>query len=230
MQKYVVGLLLAIGLVCWSSSAHAHISIPSGPGFADKNQEITFAVGHGCEGADTVAVRIELPPAIVSARAEYSGFGIATVETDAAGLVTAVQWQKPAEDFLSTDSHYYTFTIRMKVPNAPFTTLHFPVHQTCASADGTMTTVDWVGTDPDDPEIEPAPVLTILPPRMPGWNAYTVPANIEDLSAFFGDALIVWRDTAAWSANPNTVEMIANTQGVTALESLSAGDSVWVRY
>lgn len=213
-----------------ASAASAHVSVSSGPGFAETSQVITFGVGHGCEGADTLSVRVEIPEEVVSVRALPSTFGPATVELNDAELVSAVTWEKPVESLLDADTNYYQLQLRIGVPAVPFTTLYFPAIQICQAADGTQTEVPWVSTDPSATDVEPAPGLAVLPERFSGWNRYTVPAAIEDLTAFFSDALIVWRDDAAFSANPATVELIGTTPGVTVLESLEAGDEIWVKY
>jgi uncharacterized protein YcnI len=210
--------------------ALAHVEVASGPGFASTSQEITFSIAHGCTGVDTSSLRIEIPAAVTSVRAENSNLGKAAVEKDASGAVTAVTWSKPDAELLATDDDFYKVTLRIKVPNAPFTTLYFPAHQTCKAQDGTTTTVDWVSTDPTNTAAEPAPALKIVPARVPGWNKFTVPAALADLSVYFGDAVIVWKDSAAYSANPNTAAQIAATSGVTALGALVANDEVWVKY
>jgi uncharacterized protein YcnI len=212
------------------SAASAHISVSSGPGFAETSQVITFGVGHGCEDTDTLRVRIEIPEEVLVVRALPSTFGLATVERNDAELVTAVTWEKTQESLIDADLNYYQLQLRIGVPAVPFTTLYFPTIQTCQAADGTLIEVPWVSTDPTAMDVEPAPGLSVVPERFSGWNRYTVPAAIEDLTAFFSDALIVWRDDAAFSANPATVELIGTTPGVTVLESLEAGDEVWVKY
>lgn len=211
------------------SVAFAHVSIISGPGFGGTSQEITFGVGHGCDGADTYRVRVEIPATITSVRAENSEFGRATVERNAAGLVTAVTWQKAEADLLESDDNYYKLTVRIKVPDAPFTRLFLPAHQTCKKSDGTTSVVDWTALE-EGTDAEPAPTLVVLPKRQSGWNRVTVPVDVPDLGAFFADALIVWKGTAAYSANTETTALIGTTPGVTALTSLGAGDQVWVRY
>jgi uncharacterized protein YcnI len=195
---------------------------------------VTFGVGHGCEGADTQKVRIEIPEAVVSVRALKSDLGDAVVETDDAGLVTAVTWEKLESEVLEADTNYYTVSLRLKVPNAPFTTLFFPAYQTCMSAEGDPIEVAWiaeVGHDEEPPEgEEPAPGLMIVPARLPGWNKYTLADEIHHLDEFFGDALIVWKGDAAYSANPVTAELIAGTPDVTELVELAADDEIWVKY
>ena len=74
-----------------------------------------------------------------------------------------------------------------------------------------------------DPAGEPAPALTVLPARQPGWNKYTVPVAVADLKPLFADAQIVWKDSAAYSANANTVAQIAGTAGVIVLRRTEGG-------
>ena len=221
-----------------ASSASAHVSLVSGPGFADSTQEIVFGVGHGCAGADTLSVRVEIPAAITTVRAVHSTLGPAKVEKDAAGLVKAVIWSKPAADVQDGDPNYYKLTLRLKVPNQPFTTLAFPAIQTCRTTAGVETVVDWVGgsaaapdaSAPDAGAPEPAPTLVILPPRQPGWNKFQVPPDMVDLATYFGDAQIVWLGGAAFSPNPNTAALIKTEPNTTPLTTIPAGATVWVRY
>lgn len=225
------GALAALGLLGLAPRAGAHISVTSGPAFADTNQEITFGVGHGCEGSDTLSVRVEIPTEVVSVRALGSDLGPASVALDDAGLVRAVTWAKPQASVLEADTHYYKLTFRIRVPNQPFTTLHFPTYQTCQASDGTTLEVGWVSTTEDESEeSEPAPALRIVPKRLSGWNKLRVPQAMSDLSAFFSDAVIVWKGNAAYSANPSTADLIAATAGVSPLSALLANDEIWVRY
>jgi uncharacterized protein YcnI len=224
----MAGPLLAV-----SSQASAHVGVTSGPAFADTSQVIAFGVGHGCEGSDTLSVRLEIPPEVLAVRALNGDLGPAQVELDEAGLVRAVSWEKTESSLLDADLNYYTLEIRIRVPNTPFTTLYFPARQICRTPEGEDIVVDWASTDPashDSEEVEPAPALLVLPKRWPGWNKFTLSAGVSDLAAVFGDAQIVWRGEAAYSANPFTAELIGQTEGVTALDLLEAGDEIWVKY
>jgi hypothetical protein len=216
--------------------AHAHVSISSGAGFANTTQEITFSVGHGCGTSDTYRIRIEIPSDVTSVRAMRSDFGKPVVEKDTAGLVTAVSWQKPDTERLDSDYAYYKLILRLRVPNKPFTIAYFKVQQTCKAMDNTETVTNWsmLPTDPvvDGGADEPAAALNILPARRAGWNKFTVAQalSMTQLTALFGDAQIVWKGTAAYSANPTTTELITATTGVAALTSLAANDEIWVKY
>lgn len=231
MKGSIVALLTAAGILLAPAVASAHISVSSGPGFANSTQEIVFGVGHGCEGTDTYSVKIDIPAGVTSVRPLRSDFGKATLEKNAAGDVTAVIWQKPDAELLDSDFGYYKLAIRLKVPNQPFTTLYFPTHQTCKASDGTLTTTHWVTTPTTGGTAdEPAPELKIVPARKPGWNKFKVPSDISDLSVYFSDAQIVWKGSAAYSANPATADLAKLTSGVSELTELKANDEIWVRY
>ncbi len=231
MKRTILTLPLAGIVVLLAATAQAHISIASGPAFANTSQQVRFAVGHGCAGADTYRVQIEIPAGVSSVRPEPSDFGQADVETDAAGTVVAVTWTKPEASVLDADTQYYELVVRLKAPDQPFSTVYLPSHQTCRAADGTETVVDWVGIDEaPDSTVEPAPELYVLPPRFPGWNKFTVGNAVDDLKGFFGDAQIVWAGNQAFSVNPATTELIGATAGVSTLTSLAKGDQIWVRY
>jgi uncharacterized protein YcnI len=229
MHRVLLASVFGVSVSLVSSVAAAHVAVASGPGFADTTQEVTFGIGHGCAGLDTYSVRIEIPTDVVSVRALDSLLGAAEVETDESGLVTSVTWTKPAISEDVRDVAYYEVALRLRVPKQPFSTLYFPTRQTCRDALGAQTVVDWISTDPES-EAEPAPGLTILPKRFAGWNRFTVPAAIADLSVYFSDALIVWKGDAAYSLNPLTSELIADTEDVDALTELESGDEIWVKY
>jgi len=218
--------LVGVAAIFYPALADAHVTVISSPNFANTSQELTFGVAHGCAGADTSSVRIEIPAGVTSVRPEPSDFGPVTIEKDNTDTITAVSWTKPAASVLPSDVLYYKLTVRVKFPDKAFQTVSFLAHQTCTAGDGGIASEDWI----QDGGANPAPVVNLVPARSPGWNKYTVPAAIPDLSVFFGDAVIVWKGNAAYSANAQTAAQITSTAGVTPLTSLSANDEVWVKY
>ena len=230
MRRSVEAILLGAAISLVPAMAAAHISITSGPGFANANNILKFGVGHGCEGLDTFKVKIDIPAGVTSVLPLPSDFGKLSVDRDAAGAVTAVTWTRPTQDSYDRDFVYYELALRARLPDSPLTTIHFPTHQYCMGPDGGVVVSDWIGTDPNDITIEPAPALKVVPARRAGWNKFTVPAAVADPGLFFGDALIVWKGNSAYSPNPTTTELIKTTAGVTALASLAAGDEIWVKY
>lgn len=232
MNRVLLASAFGLSVSLVSGLAAAHVSVASGPGFADSTQEISFGVGHGCEGLDTYSVSIDIPASVVSVRAISSTLGPSSVVADESGLVTRVTWTKPAVSEDVRDVSYYKVTLRLRVPNAPFSTLYFPTQQTCRDELGAEVTVPWIGTDPEATDVEPAPALTIVPKRFAGWNKFTVGEHIHGagLETFFSDALIVWKGDAAYSINPLTAALIADTEGVTVLSEIEEGDEIWVKY
>jgi hypothetical protein len=90
--------------------------------------------------------------------------------------------------------------------------------------------VIWTGPPS---EAEPSPQLVVVPAHSTGWNklVLTTDVAIADLGAYFGDAQVVWRGTAAFSANATVAGLIAKTTGVSVLASdLATGDEIWVKY
>lgn len=225
--------ILAAGLALAATAARAHVGISSGNAIADTSQEIVFAVGHGCNNGtrtlDTYSVKVDIPAGFTSARPLTSDFGPFTLTKDVSGAVSSVTWTKSLSDLRADDDAFYKLVIRLKAPNAPFTTTYFAVHQTCRDSGGVETVVDWVGT-PSAPANEPAAALNIVPARQPGWNKYTSDQALTDLTVFFKDAVIVWQGKAAYSNNGNTTAQIAATSGVTALTQIQPGEELWVKY
>jgi uncharacterized protein YcnI len=231
LSPLLAGLCCVTGLVLSSNrAALAHPSITSGPAPAAKTQKVTFGVSHGCEGSDTLRLRVEIPAGVTSVRPLFSDFGRPTVIRNGT-TVTAVEWTKPDGDVLAADDGYYELVIRVRVPDAAFTRLQFNATQVCRSATNVETTVLW-----DQPPGSPgntAPILNVVPARSAGWNKIVLTRAVvaADLPLYFGDAQIVWRGSAAFSTNPNTMTQIGQTPGVTALTGdLAAGDELWVRY
>jgi hypothetical protein len=174
-------------------------------------------------------VRVEIPPSVTSVRPMPSDFGKVSVETDATGAVTAVTWQRTAQETLDTDLAYYELSIRARIGDNAFSTVYLPTRQICRGADGGMGSTDWTATDPDGGG-EPAPAVMVVPARKAGWNKFTATQPVSNLAAYFPDALIVWKGNAAFSANAATVDLIKTTAGVTPLTAISQGDELWVKY
>ncbi len=228
---------LIAGLLASSSTAFAHMSVASGPVQAGRTSKISLGISHGCNDTeDSWKIRVTFPAGTFSSvRPMRSDFGTPVVLKEG-NQVSGIEWTKPDADKRQADDAYYELTFRAAVPNTPFSKVKLTITQTCVDASGNPTTpVVWDDDASSDPE--PAPRLVILPQKLTptGWTKLTIPANTTvaaaDLDDYFPDALIVWKGTAAFSTNANTVEQINATTGVTFLDSdLVAGDVVWVRY
>lgn len=230
-MRVSLGIVAALATAAIAVPAQAHIAVASGNAIANKSAVVTFSVGHGCTGADTYAVTIDIPPGTTSVRPMFSDFGATSVTLDMNNAVTSVTWQKSDDTLLPTDINFYELSVRLKPANAPFTTAYFKAHQTCKAANGMLTTVEWTALPGEMGE--PAPALNLVPAHLPGWNKFIMPFHVDDalLPVFFGDALIVWRGNDAFSVNTATMDLIGSTPGVSVITGgVHPDDEVWVRY
>ena len=232
-------LLFAVAVSLLAPVAEAHVALSTSPVIAGASQELTFNVGHGCSGADTVKLEVRIPEGITSVRPLDAVFGKAVVTKDAtSGLVTAVTWTKAEADVLPADTQLYKVALSAKLPDKPFTRLFFPTYQTCRAANGATTVVEWVGettehdhgsTGTTTPTAEPAPTAFLLPARTPGWNKYTVNEHVHDMTVF-KDAQIVWSGNTAYSPNAAVLGLIQQEQNTQVLAEIHPGTDIWVKY
>ncbi len=230
-----MGCVVAVLLGAAGAEAHIGVSSPS-PTLAGSSQELSFEVGHGCEGLDTYRIQVRIPEDVGGVRPLDSVFGKAVLSKDANGRVTAVTWTKAVGDVLAEDTQFYKLTLRARLPSTPFKALYFPTVQTCRAPDGTERVQEWVGTESghghglaETPAALPAPMLFVLPPRTPGWNKYTVSEHVHDLSVF-KDAQIVWAGRAAYSPSAYVTSLLTQEPDTQALTQIHPGTDIWVRY
>jgi uncharacterized protein YcnI len=237
MKLYCVSLLTLF----IPSLAAAHITIASGPAIANKvGQKVTFAVNHGCTAAnkkklDTLSIKVDIPAGIdpASVRPMPSDFAATPEVTRDGTNVTSVTWLRDEGALQSDDLAYYEITLRLKVLDVPFTKIPFVITQVCRPKGGTATddvVVVWTGPSSNP---EPSPQLVVVPAHSPGWNKVVLTAGVAvgDFGAYFGDAQIVWKGTAAFSPNASVAELIPGTAGATTLAAdLAVGDEIWVKY
>lgn len=225
--RYMAPLTAVLWLFAGTAAAHV---AADGPAVAGENQVLSFSIGHGCEGDDTVRLEITIPEEVTGVRAMRSlpgEQGNIQLNTNDAGIVTSVVWTK-GEARAADDLRYTGISIRASMPDSPpFTTLLFPAQQTCLAEDGTESTVDWAAAPGETGN--PAPSVTLLPAKAPGWNQYETTVAIDDLSVFDG-AEIVWVGDAAYSANPTLMGMIESEDGVSVLSTIESGSTIWVKY
>lgn len=144
--------LLAIALLGLAPPATAHVVAAPGSATAGAYQPVSFRVGHGCGTAATTAVRVEIPPEMVSARPQPKpGWGLELEKQD--GRVSAVTWRGDLPD-----DQFDEFAILFKLPESPGA-LYFPTVQSCGAQESQWTEVP----SPGEPASHPAPSLNVTP-------------------------------------------------------------------
>lgn len=151
------GAVLAAALfVATSAAAHVGLAVTgaSAPGTTNL---FGFGPGHGCDGADTNAILIQIPEGISSVKPVAKPGWEIEIVADEAGAVTEIHFTGGS----LPDAWYDQFWIRARIDEtvAAGTGIYFPVVQQCGEAE-----ILWLalpGPDGAEPEGEPAPGFTV---------------------------------------------------------------------
>jgi len=136
MIRSLVGLA-ALGTALISVPALAHVTVDQSTLPADSYVRIAIRVPHGCEGAATIGIRLQVPPELRGAKAmPLAGWtltsrveGGVTVQGEhgTAHVPRELSWQGG----ILPDDQYQEFAILIRTPAEPGATLYFPVVQDC---------------------------------------------------------------------------------------------------
>lgn len=122
-MKITLALIPALAL---ASPAAAHVMLM--PGHGEKNADFVaaFHIGHGCDGAATTRLRVEIPYGVTAVTPQAAdGWTLTTEKQD--GEIVAAVWTGNLPADKAGD-----FKIAMKLPNAGMS-LFFPAAQSCGS-------------------------------------------------------------------------------------------------
>ena len=128
------GLLLALG----PAAAHVTLDLAEAP--ADSYVRLAIRVPHGCAGAATTAIRLQVPPGLASVRpAPKPGWTLSIVpgEPVAAAAGNGGHGAGPSAREIAwrggplPDDQYDEFLLMVRTPAAPGETLVFPFVQEC---------------------------------------------------------------------------------------------------
>lgn len=219
------------------NSAQAHVTVSSTPAFAGRSHIVVLNIPHGCENADTYKVIVDIPASFTSVRPADTAFGRSGIVRDDSGKIKQLVWTKAEGDLQDTDTHFYQVSFRATLPNTPFAVAYLPTVQNCRDSSGNESTAAWTAISDEHDHSNhgaaggdnPAPSMMLYPARFPGWNRYTVNEHVHDLSVF-KDAEIVWSGNLAFSANPQTMELIVQDPNVGVLDAIHPGTEIWVKY
>lgn len=163
-----IGTVTLVALVATMASALpvlGHVSIPEGEVASGSSSVIHLRIPHGCDGASTDTVEVQLPDGVVSAQPEYvPGW---TIETE---MVESEPYERFGETLTERvgvirwsggelpDSAYYDFGIRATFLSEPGTILAIPVVQHCGDAQEAW--IEPIVEGEPEPE-HPSPTLAI---------------------------------------------------------------------
>ncbi|MSP20329.1 MAG: DUF1775 domain-containing protein [Alphaproteobacteria bacterium] len=152
-----------------SLPALAHVGLEPAQAVANSTVNVAFRIGHGCGESPTTAIKVRIPAGVTGVQPQPKpGWTLAVTKGPLPGVVAAAG-AAVAEGVIQVDwtggklpvEFFDTFVLRMKMPNAPGTTLYFPIVQECENG-----AHRWIEpTVPGQPEPpEPMPGVRLTAP------------------------------------------------------------------
>lgn len=172
LRPFSAAIAVAASLVPLTAYAHVTVDVREAP--ADSYQRIAFRVPHGCDGNPTTAIRLRIPDGVTGVKPQpKTGWTLATQRGQYAKPVDAGHGRTVTEGVVEVtwssgnlaDEHFDEFVLSIKLPNAPDTTLYFPVVQECSKGTHRWIEIPAAGKSADDYK-EPAPAMKLTPKRM----------------------------------------------------------------
>ena len=118
-------VIATCALIYWPLASFSHIVLENKSAPTGSNYKAVFQVGHGCNGAPTTAIAVQIPPGFEGAKPfAKAGWTISTQGN------TAVTWTAASKEAALPDAHVDEFILRGKLPDAAGP-LWFKVMQTC---------------------------------------------------------------------------------------------------
>lgn len=165
-------LALLPALMLAASPALAHLTLETTEAPAGSTYKGVIRVGHGCEGAPTTAVRVQIPEGVVAVKPmPKPGW---TLETSVAAYSEPVQYRDRTltegvreitwSGGSLPDEWYDEFVFRAQLPEGQVgQIIYFPSVQECGSAVSRWIQVPAAGQSVEDLQ-EPAPAVTLTAP------------------------------------------------------------------
>ena len=190
MRNTAIVIAVAGAALALPAAATAHVTVEPAEAAADSIAFLEFTVPHGCDGAGTTELSVQIPESVPLAtpgvhptwdvktkegpKDEVELFG----ETVTEG-VSEVTW---TADEPLPDGFLDRFVIEVKLPATEGETLYFPTIQTCEKGKTAWVEIPAAGETEDDLEA-PAPAVTLTALAEEGHDAAEPEAEAEETAA-----------------------------------------------
>lgn len=171
--SFAIKYITALAVLTPATAIFAHVVLDEPAALAGRSYKAAFKVGHGCEGAATTAIRVQIPAGFTGAKPmPKAGWVLSTqvsklaVPYDNRGKqvtedVSEITWTAASRDHWLLDAYYEEFVLHGGLP-ATAGAMWFKVLQTCDKG-----SIDWsqlpaTGTDTRGLKA-PAALLEIIP-------------------------------------------------------------------
>ena len=180
--------IAACAINVWAGTAFAHIVLQDKQASVGSYYKAVLQVGHGCRGAATTAVRVQVPKGLQGAKPmPKAGW---TLSTEVAPLaapydshgqritedVAAITWTAASAAALP-DAHYDEFVLRGQLPDTAGP-LWFAVRQSCGAVVQDWAEVPASGTVTKGLKL-PAPLLQVMDAAAPLAAVPAMPAGMD---------------------------------------------------
>jgi uncharacterized protein YcnI len=170
MKLSIAALVGAAALTLAATSASAHATLETGQAVAGSTYKAVVRVPHGCNGKPTLKVRVKVPDGVSNVKVmPKAGWTLDIIKGPLAKPLDDGHGGKITEGVIEAvwtgvllDAHYEEFVLRGKLPDAPNTTLWWPIVQECDGAAQRWIEIPAAGQDPHSLK-EPAPGLKLTP-------------------------------------------------------------------
>ena len=164
LRRAAAPVVIAMGAVALGAApASAHVDVTPSTTVAGEYSVLSFAVGHGCDGAATTKIAIEIPDGIDAVTPTVNDrWTIDTVTEPVSGGDENERVAKVVYSAKSPlpDGYRDTFELSLALPTEAGETLVFPTVQTCEKGQTAWTQVPEDGQTEDDLD-SPAPSMTL---------------------------------------------------------------------
>jgi len=170
-------------LLAMAVPASAHVSIIDGSAIVGGGYgtQITFRVPHGCDGADTTGLALQIPEGVTDVKPKWmagwtietepraTGASAAPVAPDASAAPAEGEGAEVGVVLWSggplPDSEYLDFQVSAVFPTTPGT-IYLPIVQQCGDTEVAWIEIPAAGQTEDDLD-HPAPTVTIVEGQAP---------------------------------------------------------------
>lgn len=236
IRRPALVIAAAAALTIVAAPALAHTTANPNTTAAGSFAVIDFRVPHGCDGAATERLDVQVPAGVVSVKPEYLPGWTATTEIGEFDEPVEVHGEEVTEGVVSVtwtadegeelpDEQFRNFGMSVKFPDAAGETLYFPAVQTCV--DGEEAAWIEIPSSEDEELDSPAPAITLTAGEDGHGHGSDKDGHGGDEDATDEDASGDETDEAA-AASADDDETIELTSAETAAGDAGTDPLVWV--
>lgn len=163
-SSLAIRFVAACAIIYWPAASFPHIVLENKLAATGSTYKAVFQVGHGCSGAATTVIAVQIPLGFEGAKPfAKAGWTITTQGN------TAVTWTAASKEAALQDAHFDEFILRGKLPDAAGP-MWFKVMQTCDDG-ANKSSNNWVETPATGTSTQglktPAALLEVVAPQAP---------------------------------------------------------------